>query len=287
MRCFWKAVMKINIAKSSGFCFGVRRAIDISLSLAGNKKPVYILGDIVHNTHVVDRLSQKGIKKIKRIRPVKDAVLIISAHGASARVFKRAKECGYRIVDATCPKVRDIYKIARRLEKKNRVIIIGDRGHAEVMGIAGQLKKKPITVESADRIPVKQLARVKKAAVITQSTQSLHNISSIMGRLEKIIPLIKLYNTTCRITAAKQKEIEVLSQGNDAVLIIGSSTSANTKRLYQISREINTKTYWIESAKDLKPAWVKNAGKVGIMAGASTPDEIVADIVTVLNIMVG
>ena len=275
--------MKINIAKSSGFCFGVRRAIDISKKLAGGGKEVYVLGDIVHNTFVVQELEKKGIKKIKQIRPTKDSILIIRAHGAPKVTFDKAKACGYKIVDVTCPKVKDIYKIARKLEKDNKIIIIGDAGHDEVKGIAGQLKKKPILVESTRNLPLKRLFRIKKAAVITQSTQTIDNINSVMHRLAKLIPEVTLYNTTCRITRVKQKEITSLPAENDIVLIIGSKTSANTKRLYQISKSINKKTYWIECEKNLKRTWFKNVKKVGIMAGASTPDHVTEKVVTELK----
>ncbi len=277
-------IMKINVAKSSGFCFGVRRAIDMCLALTDSEKPVRVLGDIVHNNYVVRELSEKCIKKVKNIRPAKKgSILIISAHGAPKKTFDRAKVCGYRIMDATCPKVKDIYKIAERLEKNNTVIIIGDKGHAEVKGIAGQLKKKPITIESPNWIPVSALEKIKKAVVITQSTQSLSNINAIMKRLRKIIPDIKLYNTTCHTTTVKQKEIASLPVENDVVLIVGSAASANTKRLYQIAKKINRRTHWIESVKDIKLTWFKDAKKVGIMAGASTPDVIVDRIVSALS----
>ncbi len=275
--------MKINIAKSSGFCFGVRRAIDMCRDLAGGKRSVHVLGDIVHNTFVVRELEEKGIRKIKRIRPAENSILVIRAHGAPEKVFDRAKACGYSIVDATCPKVKEIYKIARKLEKNNRIIIIGDNNHDEVKGIAGQLRKRPIAIESPQDIPLKKLARVKKAAVITQSTQATDNINNIMERLERIIPEVKLHNTTCRTTRVKQQEIRALPRENDLVLIIGSKTSANTKRLYQISRGINKKTRWIECAEDLKPAWFKGIGSVGIMAGASTPDRITRGVVEELE----
>ena len=189
--------MQINIAKSSGFCFGVRRAIDICNGLAGGKKNVYVLGDIVHNSFVVRDLTKKGIKKIARISPGKNSILVIRAHGAPKKTFKTAKKCGYKIIDATCPKVKEIYKIAGDLEKNSKIIIIGDNNHDEVKGIAGQLKNKAIIIESPDHIDVKKLARVKKASVITQSTQSIENINSIMKRLKKILPEVRLYNTTC------------------------------------------------------------------------------------------
>ncbi|PIQ89126.1 MAG: 4-hydroxy-3-methylbut-2-enyl diphosphate reductase [Candidatus Omnitrophica bacterium CG11_big_fil_rev_8_21_14_0_20_42_13] len=277
--------MKINIAKSSGFCFGVRRAINTGLKLARGRHKTYILGDIVHNNYVVKDLEKQGIKKILAIKPINDAALIISAHGAARRIFLRAKSCGYKIVDATCPKVKDIYKIARSLEKNRQIIIIGDLNHEEVKGIAGQLRQCAITVESAHNLPVKKLKNIAKAAVVTQSTQTIENIERIMRRLERIIPDVKLYNTVCRTTMIKQEEIKTLPKENDIVLIIGSPTSANTKRLYEISRAINKKTYWIENSKGIKKSWFRDIKSVGIMAGASTPDIIVQEIVAKIKQM--
>jgi 4-hydroxy-3-methylbut-2-enyl diphosphate reductase len=275
--------MKINVAKSSGFCFGVRRAIDICENLAREEKTVRVLGDIVHNSFVVRDLEQKGIKRTGRLKPTGHSILVIRAHGAPKTTFDKARAYGYKIVDATCPMVKDIYKIARKLEKNSRIIIIGDHNHEEVKGIAGQLKKQPITIESCRDIPFKKLARIKKASVITQSTQTMDNINAIMKRLGKIIPRVKLYDTMCRTTRIKQREIKSLPEKNDLVLIIGSRTSANTKRLYQISRKINKKTYWVECAKDLRPVWFKNVKKTGIMAGASTPDYITREVVKALR----
>ena len=275
--------MKIEIAKSSGFCFGVRKAIEKARALAGGGKNVYVLGDIVHNSFVVSELEKKGVRKISRVRRGAGSTLIIRAHGAPKKTFTKARECGYRVVDATCPMVRDIYRIARELEKKNTVIIIGDAGHDEVKGIAGQLRKKPITIESPAKIPAGKLSRVKKAAVITQSTQSLDNIDRVMERLAKIIPDVRLYNTTCRTTRVKQEEIKSLPKKNDLVLIIGSKNSANTKRLYQISKKINKKTRWIESAAGIRPSWFRGVKKVGVMAGASTPDYITREVVQKLR----
>lgn len=276
-------IMKINIAKSSGFCFGVKRAIEKAKDVAQREKAVYILGDIVHNNFVVQELKEKGVKKIKQIKPASDSTLIIRAHGASKNTFTIAKSAGYKIVDATCPMVKDIYKIAKNLEKNNRIIIIGDNNHDEVKAIAGQLKHKPITIESPCGIPIKKLASIKKAAVVTQSTQSIENINRIMKHLTRIIPQVTLYNTTCQITRVKQQEIKSLPKKNDLILIIGSKGSANTKRLYQISSGISKNTRWIECAKDLRPAWFKNIKKVGIMAGASTPDYVTQEVVTALK----
>ncbi len=271
--------MKVTIAKSSGFCFGVRRAIDLSKYLASSKDNVYVLGDVVHNTFVVKDLEDMGLKKIKQIRKQKkNPILIIRAHGATKNTFEKAIASGYKVVDATCPMVQDIYKIGRKLEKNNKIIIIGDKNHDEVKGIAGQLKKRSIVIESPKDVTAKKLSSIKKAAVITQSTQSIENIEAIMGKLAAVIPDVTLHNTTCRTTIIKQQEIKSLPKKNDVIIIVGSRTSANTKRLYEISRTLNKKTHWVGSAKDLKKAWFKGAEKVGIMSGASTPDKITQEI---------
>ncbi|MFH1836575.1 MAG: 4-hydroxy-3-methylbut-2-enyl diphosphate reductase [Candidatus Omnitrophota bacterium] len=276
-------MLKINIAKSSGFCFGVKRAIDISNKLCEQKGNVRVLGDIVHNSFVVRDLEKKGIKRIRYIKKTKNTNLIISSHGAPKEVFSKARKCGYTVTDATCPKVKNIYRIAQRLEKNNKIIIIGDSGHDEVKGIAGQLKNRPITLEKPSDVSHNIFSGIKKAAIITQSTQDTDNIFKITERIQKIIPEAKLYNTTCGTTVIKQNEIRTLPKENDIVLIIGSRTSANTKRLYQISRGINKNTYWIESDKDLKKTWFKRAKRVGIMAGASTPDLITKAIAETLK----
>jgi len=276
--------MKINIAKSSGFCFGVKRAIDLSIKLAEERKKVYVLGDIVHNSFVVSGLKKKGIKKISRIKPAVNSTLIIRAHGAPRKTFQKAIRSGYKIVDATCPKVKAIYKIARHLEKHNTIIIIGDNNHAEVKGIAGQLETKPLTIETSKNLPLKKLRRVKKAAVITQSTQTIDNINKIMDCLKPIIPELKLYNTTCRTTRTKQQEITSMPKENDLMLIIGSKRSANTKRLYEISKNINKKTYWIEHAGELESKRLNNIESVGIMSGASTPDHVTQEVVRRLKL---
>lgn len=270
---------KVNVARSSGFCFGVRRAIDISRDLSGKNKKIYVLGDIVHNSFVVEELEKKGIKKIKKLTPRKDATLIIRAHGAPKSVFLRARKMGYKVVDATCPKVRDIYKIAKRLEKKRKLIIIGDRDHDEVKGIAGQLSRKPIIVGSPAEVRPGLFSRVHKAAVVTQSTQSFENISRVMEKLLEIIPDISLHDTTCRITKVKQEEIKSIALNNDIVFVVGSMTSANTGRLYEIAKSLNRNTFRIESAKDLLMPRGARALNIGIMAGASTPDEITGEIV--------
>ena len=272
--------MKINLAKSAGFCFGVKRALDIAVRTAKKEKRVEMLGDIVHNEDVVREITQSGIKKIKRLGKGKNKTLLVRAHGTSSKMLKEARKHGYKIIDATCPMVREIHKIAKENEKRGyKIIIIGDKKHDEVQGILGQLKKRTLVIDNIKNVSGKKLSGIKKGAVVVQSTQSLDKVLKIAGALKKVIKNLKFFNTICKPTRTKQEEIKILPLKNDIMIIVGSKASANTKRLYEISKSLNKKSYWITSKKNLKPAWFQSAKKVGVAAGASTPDYTTKDII--------
>jgi 4-hydroxy-3-methylbut-2-enyl diphosphate reductase len=272
--------MKINLAKSAGFCFGVRRALTITFQTAASKNKVYMLGDIVHNDTVVNQIKKLGIKKIIGLKSQKGKTLIIRAHGAPSATIKKANQLGYRIIDATCPMVKEIHKIALKMEKEDyKLIVIGDKKHDEVRGIVGQLKSKAIVIDNLKTIPWKTISKLKKTALVVQSTQNIDNVLKIVKVLKKQIKNLKFFNTVCNPTRAKQKEIKTMPQGNDLMLIVGSKASANTKRLYEISKSLNKRSFWIQSEKDLKPNWFKNVRKVGLTAGASTPDSTTKKII--------
>ncbi|MBN1526328.1 MAG: 4-hydroxy-3-methylbut-2-enyl diphosphate reductase [Candidatus Omnitrophica bacterium] len=271
--------MKISVARSAGFCFGVKRALAIAFETAKSPAPVCMLGDIVHNEEVVRQITGAGIKKIKRLGNGRNKALLIRAHGASMDIFKKARSLGYRIVDATCPMVKEIHKTAKEMERKGyTVIILGDKKHDEVQGIIGQLKKKAFVVESAGDISQK-IKKIKKCAVIAQSTQNLDKVLGIVDILSRHIRELRFFNTICRPTRLKQDEIKRMPLANDVMIVIGSKTSANTKRLYEISKSLNKRSYWVRSKADLRKAWFKRAETVGVTAGASTPDETTSDIV--------
>jgi 4-hydroxy-3-methylbut-2-enyl diphosphate reductase len=277
--------MKINVAKSAGFCFGVKRALNIASKTASSEKNVCMLGDIVHNEDVVKKISKNGIKKIKRLSSGKGKTLIIRAHGASKDIFKKAKRLNYKIVDATCLMVKEIHKIAKEKERQGyKIIVIGDKKHDEVKGIAGQLNKKALVIDTVKNIPSEtQLRKIKKAAVVVQSTQNIEKVEKIIKCLQKKIDNIKFYNTICQPTRNKQQEARAMPLKNDVMIVIGSKTSANTKRLYQISKSLNKKTHWIQHDKDIKKEWFKNAESVGITAGASTPDKTTKKVVKIVK----
>lgn len=272
--------MKINLAKSAGFCFGVKRALDIAFKTIGSQVRVYMLGDIVHNEEVIRKIEKSGIKKIKQLNRGKNNALLLRAHGTGVNVIARARRMGYSIVDATCPMVKEIHKIAKDMQKKGyKIIIIGDKKHDEVHGIIGQLKSKAMVIDGLRSIPLEAIKQIKKAAVVVQSTQNIENTLKIVDALKPHINELKFFNTICRPTMIKQQEIKKMPLENDVVIIIGSKTSANTKRLYEIAKSLNKKSYWIQSKKEIKPEWFKGSKKVGITAGASTPDTTIKEIV--------
>jgi len=211
--------------------------------------------------------------------------LLIRAHGCSKKTLKQAKRLGYSIIDATCPMVKEIHGIAKKLEDSGyQIIVIGDKQHDEVQGIIGQLKSKVIVIDKPKNIP-KRVNTIKKAAVVVQSTQNLDNVLKILDLLRKHIPNINFHNTICNPTKAKQNEVKNMPLENDVMIIIGSKESANTKRIYEISKSLNKKSHWINSAGQIKKNWFENAKGVGVTAGASTPqssiDEVIQKIKTI------
>lgn len=277
--------MKINLAKSAGFCFGVRRALNIAFNAVKPDTKIQMLGDVVHNEDVVKTINDLGIEKIRRLKKAKNKTLLVRAHGMPLETFGKARRFGYKIIDATCPMVKEIHKAAKDSELKGyRIIVIGDRNHDEVKGIIGQLKNKAIVIDKPRNIPFQKIKMIKKAAVVVQSTQNIENAFEIVKKLREYIRILKFFNTICRPTRIKQQEIRIMPLKNDIMIIIGSKTSANTKRLYEISKSLNTKTFWIQSKNDIRPAWFKNAQTVGVTAGASTPDYTTKKVIEFIKI---
>ncbi len=266
----------ITLAKSAGFCFGVRRALDIAKRIAKSKHQIEMLHDIVHNEEVIKEIKQSGIKKVNRLRKGSNKALLIQAHGMPKNIVKKAKKLGYKIIDATCPMVYEIHKIASLMEKEGRtIIIIGDKNHIEVKGIAGNLRNRPLIIEDKKDICTKRIRSIKKAGVVVQSTQNVKKTKEIIDLLKKNIKDLKVSNTICGITQKKQKEIRTMPLENNVMIIIGSRASGNTKRLYEISKSLNRRSYWVETEKSLRKVWFKGAKRIGVTAGASTPDHTI------------
>jgi len=254
----------------------------MAMDLSRSGSPIEMLGDIVHNEAVVKQIKEAGIKKIGSLkRSGSGKTLMIRAHGASQATIEKANSLGYTIIDATCPMVKEIHTIAREMEDLGfHIIIIGDKSHDEVRGIAGQLTHAATIIDSPNTIPLKRIPKNKKCAVIVQSTQNIETVQKIVDILTTNIKNMKFINTICTPTKIKQQEIRSMPADNDIMIIIGSHASANTKRLWEISRSLNPRSYWIETSTDLKPEWFHNVSSVGVTSGASTPDAITNEVIS-------
>ena len=278
--------MKLIFAKKIGFCFGVRRALKmIENNLSKMKKPIKMYGPLVHNEEVTERLRKKGIKIVNDLEKIKEGTLIISAHGLPQKIKnKLIRRRGLDLLDTTCPIVARVQKTAELLERESRqVLIFGDINHQEVLGIKGATKEKAIVFCSKEELLKFKPKKNKRYGLVVQTTQNFEKFKEIKKIAKRKFSQIEIFNTICETSFKRQAETRKLAKKVDAVLIIGSTTSANTKRLYQISSKINPRTFFVKTAKDLKREWFENIKNVGIGAGASTPDWIINKVVKKLK----
>jgi len=269
--------MKILIAKDAGYCFGVRDAVNLAYETAEDHGDVYMLGHIVHNENVVKDLDEAGAKVVGKLKDVpKGKPIMFRAHGTSTKVWEKAQKQNMNIIDATCPLVKEIHDEVIKLEKEGRkIIIIGDHGHDEVVGIASQIKD-PIIVATPDE--AQKLRKMKKAGIVSQSTQTIENVQEIINILMTKVFDLRFINTICFPTKRNQQQLKDLSEKCDVMVVIGSFTSANSNRLTQLALERNDRSYQVTSADDLISDWFNESDVVGITAGASTPDNIIKNV---------
>ena len=271
--------MNIIIAKSAGYCFGVRDAVNIAYETAEKYGNVYMLGDIVHNERVVSDLEKAGAKVVQNLSEIpKDSPVLFRAHGTKTDIWREAKNKNLEIIDATCPLVHEIHHEVKKLEKEKRqIIIIGDHGHDEVVAIADQVtKRKPIIISNPEE--AKKLRRYKRAGVVSQSTQMIENLQNIMDVLLQKVYDLRFVNTICFPTKRNHERIKELSINCDLIIIIGSFTSANSKRLTELAVQRNSNSYQVTGKEDLRKEWFNNVKNVGISAGASTPDYLIEEV---------
>ncbi len=269
--------MNIIIAKDAGYCFGVRDAVNMAYDTAEKYGDVYMLGDIVHNEKVVSDLEKAGAKVVSDIDQIPDnSPVLFRAHGTKTDIWSEAKNKNVKIIDATCPLVHEIHHEVKKLEEEGRqVIIIGDHDHDEVVAIADQVSK-PIIISNPEE--ANQIRRYKKAGAVSQSTQMIENVQSILNILIQKVFDFRFVNTICFPTKRNHEQIKELSIDCELMIIIGSFTSANSKRLTELASQRNEKTYQVTGKEDLKKEWFINVENVGISAGASTPDYLIDEV---------
>ena len=269
--------MKILLAKDAGYCFGVRDAVNLAYDTADKDGDVYMLGHIVHNENVVKDLDNAGAKVVDSLENIpKDKPVLFRAHGTSVETWDKANKKNMNIIDATCPLVLEIHDEVKKLEAEGRkIIIIGDHGHDEVKGIASQVKD-PIIVSSSKEALT--LRKYKRAGVVSQSTQTIENVQEIINIIMTKVFDLRFVNTICFPTKRNQTQIKELAKQCDLMVVIGSFTSANSKRLTALAKERNDKSYQVTNADEINPNWFKEVEIVGVSAGASTPDKIINDV---------
>lgn len=268
--------MKIIVAKNSGFCFGVRRAINIALNFSKKSGNVYTIGHIIHNPQVVEKLEGRGVKVIQKLSDIKTGSIIIRAHGIPKKTFDEAKKKGIKVLDATCPYVTRSKNYAEKLAKEGyEIVIIGNPKHPEIKYIFSYLPRDTVILKTNSDI--KKMIFSPKIGIITQTTQSPENFIKIASGLLSYSNEFKIFNTICPDAINRQKEAMKLARQCDVMIVLGGKNSANTKRLAAISKKIQKKTFHIETAEKIKSKWLKNARCTGIVAGASTPDWIIKE----------
>jgi len=266
----------IQIADQSGFCFGVKRAIELAEKAALKNKNVRTLGPIIHNPQEVKRLNKEGVKTINTSSKVKSGVIVLRTHGIPLEQHKKLKQNkAVKIIDATCPFVKRAQDIVSELGAKNETIVIaGEKAHPEVVGLVSYGNGK--VIENAKEAARFKTDKNKTVNVVSQTTQTPENLQAIVTALSKRYK-VKVFNTICKATFDRQHSAAKLAKKMDLMLVIGGKNSGNTTRLAQICRK-ETRTHHIETAKDIKKSWFKNAGKIGLTAGASTPDWIIEQV---------
>ena len=274
--------MEVTLAKTAGFCFGVKRAVDKVYELADQEDTVYTFGPIIHNEEVVQDLESKGVKvlnSLDELTAVTDGIVVIRSHGVPREVYQLMDEKHIRYADATCPFVRKIHKLVEKHSREGRrIVIVGNDHHPEVEGIKGWCLTPPIvisTTEEAGNLPISQSEPI---CVVSQTTFNYNKFKDIVEILEKKRYDRIVLNTICSATEERQEEAVRLASQVDAMIVIGGKTSSNTQKLFEICSNACENTYYIQTLVDLDIKPFQSFRHVGITAGASTPNKIIEEV---------
>lgn len=277
--------MELLIAKTAGFCFGVNRAVKLAYDTINNNssKKVFCLGPLIHNELVVSDLENKGVIVAKTHRDIeKDAIAIVESHGVSECVIKQLADKNVSIVNATCPYVSKIHAIVKdHYNKGYDVIIVGNAEHPEVIGINGWCGNKATIINKAKQ--VHEIEGLKdKICIVSQTTNQLESWEEIKGELRCKYPNAVIFDTICSATYERQNEAKEIARKVDAMVVIGSKNSSNTRNLYNICRELCSKTFHVQEVDDLNSEEFIDCEKIGVTAGASAPDWLIKQVINAI-----
>ena len=274
--------MIVKLARTAGFCMGVKRAVDMVLDIARRKgkENIYTYGPLIHNPQTIELLRRRGIIPVSHLDEIREggATIIIRAHGISPQEREKIREKGIRIIDATCPKVAHVQAIIKKHALLNyTVLIVGDGEHPEVNGLLGYTEGKGIVIGSRDEVD--RLPDLDKVCVVAQTTQSIVEYDGIVNRIKARFPDPVVFDTICNSTEQRQADVKKLAGQMDAMVIVGGKNSANTKRLARLSELTGVPTFHIETAEELKKMTMNTYERIGVSAGASTPNWIIDRVV--------
>ena len=272
--------MEIIVAKTAGFCFGVKRAVDMAFEHE-NKLGTYTYGPIIHNEVVIKSLEEKGIKAIEAMDEENINKLIIRSHGVSPKVYHQGEEKGIEIVDATCPYVKKIHRYVEKYYKNGYgIIIAGNKDHPEIQGINGWANEACFIVK--DREALKEISFNKsgqKYLLVAQTTYKKQVVDEILAALKEEGIDVEYINTICNATKERQEEVVEIAKQVDVMLVLGSAKSSNSLKLFELSQKHCVNSYFIGEASELKRELFENCNKVGVTAGASTPNSVIQDVI--------
>ena len=277
--------MVVTVAKTAGFCFGVKRAVEkVYEQIGKTEKPIYTYGPIIHNEQVVGDLQEKGVEVIdtlEELKTIRDAVVVIRSHGVGKDVYDILKENGVEIVDATCPYVKKIHRIVeKQTAEGRRVLIVGSEDHPEVQGIKGWGDERTKVIENMDDFRRLELPEDEKLCIVSQTTFNYKKFQDLVEKISKTRYDITVLNTICNATQERQVEAMRIASQVDVMLVIGGKHSSNTQKLYDICRKECKNTYYIQTLGDFNPECISSVRSVGITAGASTPNNIIEEVHT-------
>ncbi|MCM1125574.1 MAG: 4-hydroxy-3-methylbut-2-enyl diphosphate reductase [Lachnospiraceae bacterium] len=274
--------MEVLLAKSAGFCFGVKRAVEKVYEQLGGEEEIYTYGPIIHNEEVVKDLGRKGVRVIDGeadLEKLTKGALVIRSHGVPRRIYELAEKNGLTCIDATCPFVKRIHQIVEKESRQGKkIIIIGNAGHPEVEGIRGWSDTPAEVIESAQEAQNFMPDGGESLCIVSQTTFNYNKFQELVEIFQKRGYNVNVVNTICNATEERQKEAGEIAQKVDAMIVIGGRHSSNTQKLYEICREKCKATYFIQTLDDLHLELPKTATLVGITAGASTPNNIIEEV---------
>ncbi len=268
--------MKILIADEAGFCFGVKRAAEMVITQGNDKEKINTLGPLIHNNQFTSYLESKNIFSVDSINDINTKKVVIRSHGVEKKIENRLKNKGFNLLDATCPFVKRVHRLAESLEQEGyKIVIFGEKKHPEVIGIKSYAKN-PIVVKDIKDLP--SFKKDEKIALISQTTQNLKKFEELANYLKLNYKYTRIHNTICDATEKRQLAAQDLANKVDLMIVIGGKHSSNTSRLYDVCSK-KVITYHIETESELRKKWFLDKNKIGLTAGASTPDFIIDKVI--------